>query len=443
MSISYTHPNRRTSHRASVQKVILATLMLLIVMLWVPNLTSPGDSGFNLSILVAIAIAIQMLFLHRFLSPKFATRGDAQALALLTAAMIVMIFLSVLSASYAETPFRVFRTAVAHFFGLVILYAVINLPSDRRILDRIVGILIWCAVISSAYATLANFYTPLKALAFGDGDRTSAFFKQANQFGIALSLVTPLAMANCVRNKRKFYPISQLIIIYLGLVFAGSKTNLAVSAIGAFCVIFVGLLASGALKRSPIIAVLIVLVSIGIGALGFATLSELNPRAHRLLLATASGESIKSLDDRKIIWRLSIEDGLEYPITGTGAGQYITRSSVRNVTHSHNIFLDSFRTLGIPGLALIATLIATCMHLAISSIHQAIAQKRHLTVENRVLLVSMGISVLTYLISNQFSDSFGPSTLPLFWVSLALLLYLRRMSALQRLAPSTTLADFV
>jgi hypothetical protein len=47
--------------------------------------------------------------------------------------------------------------------------------------------------------------------------------------------------------------------------------------------------------------------------------------------------------------------------------------------------------------------------------------------KTNVMVLGTSVSVWNYLVANQMSDSFGPSTAPFFWLPLALLMVYRGM----------------
>ena len=407
--------------RSQGQKLAFVLIAVLTVTLWAPAITSPGESAFNLSIFVAVAVGISLLFTQGFMRPPVASAADGRSIIIITFCMISLAFLSLLSITYAEQPFRVFRVAAGQAFGFAILYGILNLPQTPAAAKRIVNLLIWCATISGGYAVLAYVYPPVGAIAFGTSDRTAAFFKHANQFGMALSLTMPLLAAACINDQWKLKRLVQLGLIVLGVIFSGSKTNMALSLAGFMVVVVAGAFIGGTLHKRPGVVILSLVAAAIAVAVAPLILVELNPRAYRLISATASGETIHSMNDRLAVWDHSIRVGLAQPLTGAGAGQMV---GVGTMPHSHNVFIEYLRTLGFPGLILITLFIVTVLGLCLRELRSALLLRSRSS-ESRVLGFALVVSIFSYLAANQLSDSFGPSTLPLFWTSLALLLFWR------------------
>lgn len=412
----------RYSQGRPVRKLIGLVVMVLLVALWAPALTSVGD-GFNLSIFAALLSLGLLVFLNKAYAPPLPQRGDRTVLSLLALCLIFLIVLSMLSAIQAEDLFRTLRPIAASIFGLAILYSITNLPPTGSTLTRLINLLIWSATVSSIFATAAYFYPPLGSIFFGLSDRTAAFFKHPNQFGIALSLIIPVLAAVILAERYRPYRMLQMILIFMGLVFSGSKTNLAISAASVSAVTLIVLYKQGVLRRFPFILPLVITTLAMLLVGGFYALGELNPRAQRLMQNVADGESIQSFDARKRIWAKSIQDGLDNPFLGVGPGQPVFGD---RMPHSHNVILEMFRTLGLPGLLITTAMILLVIALSCSTLMQS-AKTRHTHPRYSAIAVGLAFGTLNYIAANQFSDSFGPSTQPLFWACVGLLLGIRAM----------------
>jgi len=77
-------------------------------------------------------------------------------------------------------------------------------------------------------------------------------------------------------------------------------------------------------------------------------------------------------------------------------------------------------------IALLVTL-----YLANAVLHTLIGNDTGRSATNtNVMVLGASVSVWNYLVANQMSDSFGPSTAPFFWLPLALLMFYRGMQRL-------------
>jgi hypothetical protein len=119
---------------------------------------------------------------------------------------------------------------------------------------------------------------------------------------------------------------------------------------------------------------------------------------------------------------MSIELGAAYPFTGVGAGQPLGNIA----PHSHNLFIDFFRTFGVPGVTLIGIMVALMVFYMLASLFDTLFRSRgKLYAANDVMVLGSAVSLWNYIVANQMSDSFGPSTAAFLWLPAALLVAYR------------------
>ena len=158
---------------------------------------------------------------------------------------------------------------------------------------------------------------------------------------------------------------------------------------------------------------------------GLPILEFFNPRAAGIvhaLLQNDVGQS-NTLDQRFELWRYSIDVMKSSPWFGEGTGQVINVITQTH-SHSHNVFLDLGRTLGLPGLLGSVLFILTGCWLALKTLARVSRIPPHAGsyLNGRATIVGAAFAVLSYVLSNQMSDSIGPSTSVFLWLSLGLLL---------------------
>ncbi|TIN15392.1 MAG: O-antigen ligase family protein, partial [Mesorhizobium sp.] len=228
-----------------------------------------------------------------------------------------IIILSLLSMLYADNPLRTMRAVFAQVFGFAIIPAVAAIstkPKGLVAVDRVVMTIIIMSVVTSC----------LVAIGLGDArfaDRAEGYFKHSNQLGIALSagLGAFFGLYSIYLIRRKKSPIK----------------------------IIVGTIAAPILLQVSLMA-----------------LQSLNPRAYNLLALQLSGGEAHSVVSRQRLWSISMDLGLSHPFLGVGAGQPVGIIA----PHSHNLFIDFFRTLGVPGLALVSMMVLLVMAYLVSAV---------------------------------------------------------------------------
>jgi O-antigen ligase len=407
------HRVRGTARRAST-KPLAATnpplLFSLFTMLaFAPRYVSVNEV--NVGAVLVLFMAFTIVANWRSVAVIFRRSTPVSLLSI--SAILVGLF-ALFSASYAAEPFRVLRVAYAQIIGpIILLYVFIGVRSGSAAL-RACWLLVVLAALSSCIAFAAFQMPSLGRIFFGASDRTAALFKQANQFGIVLSMVLPLSAALLLSMRGRLRLLAALctLAIYLGLALSGSKANLMIATALAGGVLIMYLANQGHFTRNPLLSFSLMGVAVAACLIGYNALDILNPRAKHLLDSFAGGEVIPSWAHREAIWDAAIATGLEHPLLGQGAGQL----GLGGVTHSHNVFLDAFRTLGVPGLAGVVLEVGCVMVMLIPIIAHGFKGRLPL------LPAATAAGCLAYIIANQSSDSFGPSTIPIFWIVLALTL---------------------
>lgn len=347
---------------------------------------------------------------------------------ILTCVAFLMVW-SLVSVLDSSAPFRAGRSVVSLATAIAVYLMVAGTLTTVRIgtyIDVISTVL-----AASCLVSLLAFYEPhLRAMIFQDSDRASGFFKNPNQFGMAISTVLPICLANLMGRPGRFgWRILCLLMLFFGLIACGSKTNLMISALSTVIMLCLYSVVAFDGPRRAFMIVASIVATLLLLAAGALFLQIFNPRALRLLLALADqGGEIHSLTTRSELWRYSVDEFMKNPLSGQGAGQPINIFFRHDtVPHSHNVFLDYLRTLGAPGFAGIAVVLGTAVVLSLATLAKAVASQA--ATRDRILCIGFSVSALSYIAANMSSDSMGPSTSPLFWVTLFLGLASRSLLA--------------
>ncbi|CDX14019.1 conserved membrane hypothetical protein [Mesorhizobium sp. ORS 3324] len=404
--------------------MLQATILLLIVSIWFPGATRIGGTDGTLSFMLALFCATVSVTTYGEMARRL-QRTEATLVASVLATSALIIVFSLMSMLYTDNPIRTLRTVFAHIFGFAIIPAVAAISTRQKgseAVDRIVMAMLIMSVVTSCLVTVG-----IGGAKFAD--RAEGYFKQSNQLGIALSASLPLLAAKLIAFRRQ--PILRLVLmgclvaLLLGLVKSGSKTNfvLGVAGLGSFFGLYSVYLSIR--KRGSVAVIAGTVLAPIILEASLLALEHLNPRAYGLLSLQASGGEAHSVVSRERLWAMSIDLGLAHPFLGVGAGQPIGDIA----PHSHNLFIEYFRTLGVPGLALITIMFLLVTSYLVIGVLRTLKAVGDDTSESatstNVMVLGTSVSVWNYLVANQMSDSFGPSTSPFFWLPLALLMFYR------------------
>jgi hypothetical protein len=404
--------------------MLQASVLLLIVSIWFPGATRIAGTDGSLSFLLALFCALVSIVVYAETARRLHRTEAALATAVLTTSAFIIV-LSLLSMLYADNPIRTMRAVFAQVFGFAIIPAVAAIstrPKGFEAVDRIVLAMIIMSVATSCLVTIG----------LGDAkfvDRSEGYFKHSNQLGIALSAGLPLVAAKLVAARRhRILLLGCLGAVLLGLVKSGSKTNFVVGVAGLGT--FFGLYSIYLVirKQSPITVLAGIVSAPILFETSLVTLQFFNPRAYKLLSLQLSGGEAHSMISRQRLWSMSIDMGLSHPFIGVGAGQPIGNIA----PHSHNLFIDYFRTLGVPGLGLVTIIVLLVTAYLVSAVLRTLINNDRgaYATEVNVMVLGTSVSVWNYIVANQMSDSFGPSTAPFFWLPLALLMFYRGMQRL-------------
>lgn len=406
--------------------VLQGSLLLLIVSIWFPGATRIAGTDGSISFVLALFCAIVSIPSYGEVARRLHRTEAAFVTAVLTTAAVIII-LSLLSMLYTGSPLRTMRAVFAQIFGFATIPAIAALssrPNGLAVMDRIVSAMIVMSVLTSCVVIVG-----LGGAKFAD--RAAGYFKHSNQLGIALSAGLPLVAARLViSRKHRILLLGCLIAVLLGLVKSGSKTNFVVGVIGLglFFALYAIYLA---VRRQRALGIVAGAVAAPVAfQAALLILQSVNPRAYRLLTTQLSGGEAHSIISRERLWSISIDLGLAHPFTGVGAGQPVGDIA----PHSHNLFIEYFRTLGVPGVALITIFVLLVTIYLISAVVPTLignGRSTHATDVN-VMLLSSSVCVWNYILANQMSDSLGPSTAPFFWIPLALLITYRGMQRSMR-----------
>jgi O-antigen ligase len=312
--------------------------------------------------------------------------------------------------------------AVVRFLGRYLLGITLTvLLTDMLLLRRRFEALarwILLGACSTVLVSIAGFIVPsVGETTIRYTDRAQGFLNHPNQLAMLLVAVTPLALSRGLRRPMKLSSWLPFVIISVGVALTGSKANLLLLLIAT--VVFVLIAAASVrslLKRFALafgLGIGMAIVIVG----GLATLSAVSPRTittlELLLVDPAAATTVSS---RTELWRTAIEVGTRNAFTGVGASN--SRYFLPH-DHAHNVFVEFFLTLGILGLLGVLALVGVAVLLFLAAVWQ-LKSKPPIPFGLRLDLIALPLGLLLYVASNQTSDSFGGTTLPIFWILIAM-----------------------
>lgn len=401
-------------------KTLLVTFNLFVIVAWMPRVTSLGSSDIGANATLLAAMAPLML-----IAPHHA-RVDQQAVGhrlAIYGGVCFLLLWGYLGIFRLDDPFRAGRLILSVGQGFILVFVVSQVLSVRalRFSLALSGAVLACISLISLY----NYFGGApKNLTFVAHDRSSGLFKNPNQYGMIMAMGVPFGVALYLRQGYRVLATLLLGSIFIGLLMAASKTNLILALLMMLVTLSYTLIVSGQV-RMLLIVLPVVTLALGLG--GIPLLEYFNPRAAGILtdlLFGGGGVSENTTVSQRIeMWSHSLNEVRRSPLFGQGTGQKIDTTAQLH-SHSHNMFVDLARTTGLPGLmSALLFVIASCW-LAIRTLSRVLSLPAHLTPHLAGLPIVVGacFAILSYIASNQMSDSFGPSTSVFFWLCVGLLL---------------------
>ena len=402
--------------------LVHALLGLMGLALWVGRGVDLGAVDLQ-AVQVVGALAV-VVMLAQTVSTRTAPLQSLQPttqklLAGVAVAVTAIVAVAALSAFQATDPISVLRFVVRYVLGLVLVVALVQFLGRRSRLRQLERALLFGAVASVGLAALGFVLPELGAITIRYGDRAQALLNHPNQFAILLTAVAPIALAAALRQPRRPTRWAVLLVVAAGVAFTGSKLNLALLVVALPAMgLLATLLRRGMLERAASALRLMGLAAAAL-AVAYAVVLRFNPRTlatfERLLEDPWSTSAVVT---RSEMWGTALRVGLDHPWFGVGAdhaGSYLPHS------HAHNVVLEFFLTMGAGGLVALGLLLLAWLSLVSLSVWLAFT-RRAMPFADRLALLAYSSSLTLYLASNQSSDSFGGTTLPIAWIATAMAL---------------------
>ena len=412
-----------------------ALLVLAGVSVWVGKGVDVGPID-----LQAVQVATVLLALGVLAAASLSRRAPLTGLhptvqtlfaALVVAALLVCVA-ALLSSGAARNDMSVVRFVARYAMGIVLVGALLHFlrrPRSPRVLE---AALLTGAVASVGLSALGFAFPALGEVTIRFGDRAQGLVNNPNQLAMMLVATVPIALAAALRAPRRLHRWLLLVALVAGVAFTGSKANLLLLAVGLPTLALLAAFLRRGVMRKARTAFALTALAASSGAAAYWVVLRFNPRTlatfERLLDDPAGTSTVAS---RREMWESALQTGLAHPWFGVGADHapfYLPHA------HAHNVGIEFFLTMGAVGVAALAALLGAWLALALTSAWVAYTE-RGAPFAERVSLLAYAASLLAYVASNQTSDSFGGTTLPIAWIVSALALArldlsLRRRSAL-------------
>lgn len=399
-------------HEGRVKLGVALAGIAAFVPFWLPSALSIGD--FSAAFFLPFALAGWGLWRARstpaIASVLYGSRGNGLWIEMLC--VVVVLLLAWSSMLVSNEPHRAFRVILPMTFGICVLIALTAVaPRTAR---RLVYAMMISGVVVTATGLLMMSVGGLRHLV-ASGYRFNGFFQNANQPALTIIVFWPAIVALFLTARATVVRalwLSAILVLASALIMTGTKTGLGIAFASASIVYLYHSVRSGSLDRSLLsVATGLILIAVSVPA-SMWVLSWANPVAFDKVneIITGGVEGYQSIQSRKLVWDESIRVGMSRPLLGGGAG-----TMVLGVTHSHNMILDYFRGMGLFGMFAAVALLVCSTARGISFFVSTLASGRNGRASDTIVL-GLYLGALGFLVGNQISDSFSPSTAFAFWM---------------------------
>ncbi len=408
-SMSGTLVNNRR-HERFVRGLIWLPLIAFIVSLFVVALVAIGGS-FSLSMIAPVIMAASLFLVS---VPRSFFLESASKLVFEFSLLLTIVALSILSLMNSEEAIRSFRIIYPSLLPVAVFCHLVVVRYIRPDVLLLIPRLTLAAAFVFSVGTLAATMVlpPLEAKLFGSY-RFRGFFENSIQHSIALATLMPIAVAEFTQARkmaRKILWAAVVAALFYTSFRAGSKAALGFGMASGGVLYVILSLRSRNFRKIGIMIATVLLLGTVMYNWGLDIAEAINPIIAEKLRSIVEGgvSNYQSIESRKQLWDEAIDQGKRHWLIGTGAGE-----KVLGVTHSHNLVIDYFKGIGAFGAIAIVLLCLTILGRALIKTVSVFSPKSDI---NDIRILACYFSASVYVVCNQLSDCFGPSTIGFLWL---------------------------
>jgi O-antigen ligase len=343
-----------------------------------------------------------------------ALRVDARATPVY-AGLLAIIVASTLSTLNSVDLLRTLTFTARWTTGAITIVVLSQVLHHRPVLWRrtFSYLLATVVLIGATAAVVALVGAPFGGL-IRHGDRVQLFTSNPNQLAILLATTLPVAMA-AFAGRRSPWALVAFFAATAGIAATGSKFNISVSiplAVVATTIVVIALSHAPRPRETVLGLAGIATVAGGLIAFSGRILDALNPRAAATITELIiEPQAVSAVKTRDRMWDEALEASASHRWVGLGAD---TIPEHLGVAHAHSAVIEFLATMGVVGLLALILFAVACVLATVRAVRWA-------PTSDKLAVASCGIGILVYLTANLSSDSLGPSTLPMAWLLLALI----------------------
>lgn len=326
--------------------------------------------------------------------------GSLTSLDWLVIAWVMLAALSLTWAGYRSVAVTELRTLIVQ---PALFYALVRyLQTDRTTNQRLIDTLMIAGFAVASIGLIQFARADAIITAEGGARRLAGIYGSPNNLGLFLGRCIPVALAFAtaagVDARRRILSTGMLAIMLIAAILSQSVGALLIGIPVSAVVVLTLTLRKKAL---PVLAILAVMFILGL------VIALQSPRFARLLDLNQGTNFY-----RIRVWESAINAIEDYPITGLGLDQFLYAYRARyilpdaweepNLSHPHNILLDSWVRLGIAGVIILALAQYFFWKQTIRNMRVASRQGPALQIAMRVAIVGVMANILAHgLVDNS------------------------------------------
>ncbi|MFB3921508.1 MAG: O-antigen ligase family protein [Terriglobia bacterium] len=309
-------------------------------------------------------VVVALCLLGWVIAPR--TRGNSRFTRPIDLTLVLLLFVSLVSAIFAKYPEAAWLT-VLDLFRWVLIYFVISRIVISSWRQRVFFLVFILLNDKMAQAAIRSFHA---AKEFGRSDELLAkigvgagsvgFFSNAGDFGVAMSVVLPLAGIMLLGESKKLprlFFLASFVVISGAIIACGSRG----AVLGALVAAAVGWARNPKRLGSVVVFLLFIPAFIYI-------LPEASKERWR---SAENWQEDRTASHRIALWKAGLRMFRDYPLLGAGPGNYPQRYSEKYAEPGddptawvpHSIYIQSLSELGLGGTIPVLLLFYFCFRL--------------------------------------------------------------------------------
>jgi O-antigen ligase len=329
--------------------------------------------------------------------------------------IVFLLAAGLLSSLNAQDLFEVMKFEVNYLIGLLIIIILAESLHEKDEIEFILDCLLLGGLVVCVITFFGFFIPALNAIMMNENGRAEGFMLHPNQWGMMLAAIVPAVATRLATNFRRLDRWIALVILTASIALSGSKANIFIAGFfGPVALVIAGTFRQSLLARLRSVFTTAAAVLIA-GLIAFTLLQQFAPKSLTKLQDAANNPmEYRTMLSRQDKWAEAFTIFMKKPLFGIGAGN--TRLYL-DANHAHNAFVDYLLTMGLFGVTGLTVFLFSIFCLCCYVVRLSMQMGTYWHAQS----IGLAFGIASFVLSNQLSNSFRGTTLPIMWVLLGLL----------------------